>query len=164
MLHVIDTINEKVGSYTGFLLVAMIFMMTYEVVSRRLFNSPTSWAWSLSTQLECIIVALAGGYCLLHHAHVRMDAVYSRLSERNRAIIDVTTFVLVLLVLGVMLWRTLEMGILSVSLWEHDVRGFRPYIWHLKLIIIPGGVLLFLLQELAEFTRSLRFLRRKRHQ
>lgn len=164
MLHVIDTINEKVGYYASFLLIVMTFMITYEVVARRLFNSPTSWAWSLSTQLECIIAALAGGYCLLHHAHVRMDAVYSRISERSRAMIDITTFVFVLLVLGVMLWRALEMGILSVSLWEHDVRGFRPYIWHLKLIIIPGGILLFLLQELAEFTRGLRFLLRKGHQ
>lgn len=164
MLRVIDAINEKVGFYTSFLLVAMTFMMTYEVVARRLFNSPTSWAWSISTQLECIIAALAGGYCLLHHAHVRMDAVYSRISERSRAIIDIATFVLVLLVLGVMLWRTLEMGLLSFSLLEYDVRGFRPYIWHLKLIIIPGGVLLFLLQEIAEFTRSLQFLLRKRQQ
>lgn len=161
LLHLIDTINEKIGSYTGFLLIVMTFMMTYEVVSRRIFGDPTSWAWSMSTQLQCIIVALAGGYCLLHHAHVRMDALYSRLSPRQRAITDIATFVFVLLVLGVMLWRTTEMGLLSFSLREHDVRGFRPYIWHLKLIIIPGGVLLLLLQELAEFIRSLQFLFRK---
>jgi len=164
VLRVIDAINEKVGFYTSFLLIAMTFIITYEVVARRLFNSPTSWAWSISTQLECIIAALAGGYCLLHHAHVRMDAIYSLLPERRRAALDIATFVFALLVLGVMLWRTGEAGLLSASLLETANVGFRPYIWHLKFIIIPGGVLLFLLQEIAEFTRSLQFLLRKRQQ
>ena len=110
MLHVIDTINEKVGFYASFLIIIMVLMMTYEVVVRRLFNNPTSWAWPLCCQLECIIAALAGGYCLLHHAHVRMDAIYSRLPERRRAALDIATFVFALLVLGVMLWRTSEAG------------------------------------------------------
>ena len=164
MLHVIDTINEKVGFYASFLIIIMVLMMTYEVVVRRLFNNPTSWAWPLCCQLECIIAALAGGYCLLHHAHVRMDAIYSRLPERRRAALDIATFAFALLVLVVMLWRTSEAGLLSASLLETANVGFRPYIWHLKLIIIPGGVLLFLLQEIAEFTRSLQFLLSKRHQ
>ena len=159
MLHLIDTINDKVGSYAGLLLVVMTLMMTYEVVARRVFGDPTSWAWPLCCQLQCIIAALAGGYCLLHKAHVRMDVLYSRLSHKKRAIMDITTFILVLLFLGIALWRTTEMGLLSFSLMEHDVRGFKPYIWHLKLIIIPSGVLLLLLQEIAEFTRNIHFLR-----
>ena len=164
MLHLIDTINEKIGSYAGLLLIVMTLMMTYEVASRRIFGEPTSWAWPLCCQLQCTIAALAGGYCLLRQAHVRMDVLYSRLSHRKRAIMDIATFILVLLFLGIALWKTTEMGLLSFSLMEHDVRGFKPYIWHLKLIIIPLGVLLFLLQELAEITRSLQFLRGREQQ
>lgn len=100
MLSIIDSVNDKVGNYTSFLLLLMTFMMAYEVISRRLFNSPTSWAWPLCVQLECIIAAFAGGYCLLHNAHIRVDIVYTRFSARGRTIIDIATFVFVLLFFG----------------------------------------------------------------
>lgn len=163
-LSIIDSINEKVGYYTSFLLLVMTFMMTYEIISRRLFNNPTSWAWPLCVQVECIIAAFAGGYCLLHNAHVRVDVVYTRFSARKRAIIDIATFVFVLLFLGIALWKSLEMGWISFSLTEHSMSGFEPPIWHLKFIILPIGVLLILLQALAEFTRSLRSLGGKTEQ
>jgi TRAP-type mannitol/chloroaromatic compound transport system permease small subunit len=159
LLRLIDAINEKVGSYTGFLLVVMTIMMTWEVVARRFFNSPTSWAWPLCVQLQLVVAALSGGYCLLHNAHVRMDVFYSRLSPKKQAIMDLATFVFVLIFLGVAMWRATEMGLLSFSVLETANVGFRPPIWHLKLIIIPSGILLFLLQEIAQFIRNLRVAR-----
>lgn len=159
MLRLIDAINEKVGSYTGFLLVVMTIMMTWEVVARRFFNSPTSWAWPLCVQLQLVVAALSGGYCLLHKAHVRMDVFYSRLSPKKQAIMDLATFVFVLIFLGVAMWRATEMGLLSFSVLETANVGFKPPIWHLKLIIIPSGILLFLLQEIAQFIRNLRVAR-----
>ena len=159
MLRLIDAINEKIGSYTGFLLVIMTIMMTWEVVARRFFNSPTSWAWPLCVQLQLVVAALSGGYCLLHNAHVRMDVFYSRLSPKKQAIMDLATFVFVLIFLGVAMWRATEMGLLSFSVLETANVGFRPPIWHLKLIIIPSGILLFLLQEIAQFIRNLRVAR-----
>jgi len=164
LLRFIDTINDKVGSYAGLLLVAMTIMMTYEVVARRLFNSPTSWAWPLCVQLQLVVAALAGGYCLLHKAHVRMDVFYSRFSPKKQAIMDIATFIFVLIFLGVAMWRVTEMGLLSFSLLETANVGFRPYVWHLKLIIIPLGVLLLLLQEIAEFVRNLHVARGRRQQ
>jgi len=159
LLRLIDAINEKVGSYTGFLLVVMTIMMTWEVVARRFFNSPTSWAWPLCVQLQLVVAALSGGYCLLHKAHVRMDVFYSRLSPKKQAIMDLATFVFVLIFLGVAMWRATEMGLLSFSVLETANVGFKPPIWHLKLIIIPSGILLFLLQEIAQFIRNLRVAR-----
>jgi TRAP-type mannitol/chloroaromatic compound transport system permease small subunit len=159
LLRLIDAINEKIGSYTGFLLVIMTFMMTWEVVARRFFNSPTSWAWPLCVQLQLVVAALSGGYCLLHKAHVRMDVFYSRLSPKKQAIMDLATFVFVLIFLGVAMWRATEMGLLSFSVLETANVGFKPPIWHLKLIIIPSGILLFLLQEIAQFIRNLRVAR-----
>ncbi len=159
MLRLIDAINEKIGSYAGLLLVVMTFMMTWEVVARRLFNSPTSWAWPLCVQLQLVVAALAGGYCVLHKAHVRMDVFYSRLSPKKQAIMDLATFVFVLIFLGVAMWRATEMGLLSFSVLETTNVGFKPPIWHLKLIIVPLGILLFLLQEIAEFIRNLRVAR-----
>lgn len=72
---------------------------------------------------------------------------------------DLATFVFVLIFLGVAMWRATEMGLRSFSLLETANVGFRPPIWHLKLIIIPSGILLFLLQEIAEFIRNLRVAR-----
>lgn len=157
-MHIVDTVNDKIGSYIGLTVVVMTLMMTYEVLSRRLFNNPTSWAWPLCVQMQVVVAALAGGYCLLSKAHVRMDVIYSRFSPRTRAVIDIATFIFVLLFLGVALWKATVMGLLSFSGSERSISGFRPYIWHLKLIVIPLGILLFLVQEIAEFIRNLQLV------
>jgi len=157
----IDATNEKIGNYVSILLIPMTLMMTWEIVSRRLFNIPTSWAWPLCVQVECVLAGLAGGYCFLHHMHVRVDIIYTHFSERKRTIVELVICVLALFALGLALWSSIDMGTVSFGFREYTMSGFRPPIWHLKLLVIPLAIVFFLLQVLATLKHNLQTVLRR---
>ena len=66
---------------------AMVFMtlgITFEVIARYFFRSPTRWAFEGSEIALTVAVFLAAGYVLEKERHVRMDLFTGRLSEKWR--------------------------------------------------------------------------------
>jgi len=94
VLHSIDIANEWVGRISCYLVIAVMLVATTEVILRYGFNNPTSWAWDVNIQLAAAFALLAGGYNLLHHAHVRVDVLYTRFPDKARAIIDLVLLIL----------------------------------------------------------------------
>ena len=84
-IKAVNFINHWVGTVTAFLLPLIILIVSYEVVMRYFFNSPTLWAWDVNIQLFAIMVFLGGGYALMQNGHVRVDLWYGKLSTRGKA-------------------------------------------------------------------------------
>ncbi len=89
ILCVIDSIGDWTGKVGRWLCLAVVLVMTYEVVMRYLFNSPTMWAYETSMMIGGTMYALAFSYTHRHHGHIRIDIFYANLSPRKKAIIDV---------------------------------------------------------------------------
>ena len=51
----------------------LIVVMSYEMVVRRGFDSPTLWAFDISYMLSGVIFVAAVPYALLRNEHVRID-------------------------------------------------------------------------------------------
>jgi len=126
----------------------------YEVAMRYFFNEPTIWVWETNGLLLCVFVALGGGYTLLIRGHVKVDIVYGLFSTRVKAIIDLVSSSFTFLFLGVLLWQGIQQGLLSLERLEHTQTMFRPPIYPFKLILVVG-ILLFLLQGVADFVRCI---------
>src|SRR4030043_53496 len=88
ILRIADVTNEWVGRVGSFLFLPLILFITFEVVMRYVFRSPTIWVHETSEYLLVILAMLGGGYTFLHKGHVSVDIIYSRLSVRRRAILD----------------------------------------------------------------------------
>jgi len=148
----VDAINEKV-KLVGFVMFIMVFIMTYEVIARYVFNAPTKWAWDVNNQLLCLSVVLAGGYALVERTHVRVDLIYSRWSDRRKAIVDLFVSFFPLLFLGFLLYATIGMAKQAVERFESAPTYFAPPIYPLKVLLVIG-VFLFLLQVVADIIRN----------
>lgn len=148
----VDSVNKWVGYIICYLVVAMMLTGVYEVAMRYFFNRPTIWVWEMNGLLLCVFVALGGGYTLLVRGHVRVDIVYDFLSPRAKAITDTVTSLFIFLFLGVLLWQAVDQGMLSLERLERTQTMFRPPIYLFKLILLIG-ILLFLLQAVANFVR-----------
>jgi TRAP-type mannitol/chloroaromatic compound transport system permease small subunit len=153
LIATIDAINERIKN-VGFLVVVIAFIATYEVVGRYVFNSPTIWAWDINKQLFCALVAMGGGYALLHGVHVRMDVLYSRWSKNRQAIVDLATSFLPLLFCGTMLWSVILAAKGSLEILERASSYFAPPVYPLWILIVIAA-LLFLLQVIADVIRNL---------
>jgi TRAP-type mannitol/chloroaromatic compound transport system permease small subunit len=99
-------------------------------------------------------IVLAGAYTLLAKGHVNVDIIWGRLSPRRRAILDVCTASLTFLYLGVLFWMSLEATIESWKVGETTMSHWAPPYYPLRTTV-PVGVLLFMLQALAQLIRDI---------
>lgn len=150
----VETISEWSGKTLSFFIVPMFLVLVYEVVMRYAFNAPTRFAQETSVFIYGTTGILGGAYVLLHDGHVRMDAIYGRLSSRTQAIVDLATSSFFFFFCGLLLWQGWEMGYFSFATREHTGTSWGPPYYPIKLVI-PLATFLILLQGLAKFIRNL---------
>lgn len=152
--HRIDSLNERVGKNSGWLIVPLILLVVYDVTLRYVFNRPTVWAWDINIQLLGALVILGGGYTLLHGGHIGVDVLVIRLSPRKRAIVDLITSVFFFFGVGVLMWKAVVDTLFSLQIRERYTSVFAPPIYPFKILMVVG-ILLLLLQGLVKFIRDL---------
>lgn len=144
-------------------MLGMIFFGVLEVTQRYVFNHPTMWGYELIIMLGAAMYPLTWACVHRRHGHVRVDVFYSRMSTRGKAIVDVVCGVLfffpVILFLvytsGVWMWHAWEIGEKSVeTYWYPPIAPLRTAVF--------VGVVLFLVQGVAQFIRDAHLLVRGR--
>lgn len=150
-----DALSDLVGRVASWIAVVLTGMLLFEVLMRYGVNRPTSWGHELSTMLFGVMGILAGAYALRYQAHVRSEIIYMHFPKRVQHLCDFLVFLMGMVVLVILLrmsidfaWRSFQIGEVSGK------SSWRPLLWPVKTVI-PIGVLLLLLQNLAEMLRAL---------
>ena len=156
-LKFIDAVNERVGNLLSYFLFFFFVLLLVEVVLRYFFNSPTVWANELAQMLFGAYAILAGGYILRTGGHVNVDILYSRLSRKQRAVLDIVTSSLFFLFCGMLLVYGGSLAWDSLARFEHSQSAWNPPLYPAKLMI-PLAALLLMLQGLAKLIRDILIL------
>ena len=150
-----DRVSEWVGQKFAWVAVPITGVIVYEVIWRRVFHDPHLWAYEVTTFLYSIHFMMVGAYGLLHNSHVNIDLIYSSLSRRWQAGLDVVNYLLfffpyflIFLIAGT------DLAVDSWATGERTVTG-RPFIIPGMKLLIPLSSFFLLLQGLAQFVRSL---------
>ena len=83
-----------VGNVVCWILMPLILAMTYEVFARKLFHSPTIWAYDISRFLYGALFMLGAGYALSKGVHIRADFLYRNFKTKNQGTIDFWLYIL----------------------------------------------------------------------
>jgi len=154
ILLVLDGISRWTGKCASVFSLFTALVITYEIFVRQVLVRPTVWA-AEATVFACGILYLLGGpWTLLEDKHVRVDALYGRLSPTTRALVDCFTYFPFCLYLLVMIWATGHYAFESLELGESTMSPWNPPIWPMKLIMLTALALVFL-QGTAKFLRDL---------
>lgn len=157
-LSTIDTINNGIGVTLSLVVLHfMIGITVLEVISRFAFNNPTTWVFEMTQLVFGVFVVVGGAYTLLKKGHIRSDVFWSRLTPRNRAIVDLATCGFAFLFLSVMLWFTTKVAWLSTLILEHTTSPFGPPLYLFK-IGVAIGALLVLLQLIVKTIRDVQLV------
>lgn len=154
IIRYIDNFDEAVGKIASYLIIFVTLVVLYEVMMRYILNLSMTWGAELSQFLFGTAFLLGGAYTLLHHGHVRMDALYARFSVRTRAIIDVFTFIFFLIFILVLIGKGWELAWRAYLLSERTESAWAPLLWPVKMMV-PIGAVLLLLQGIAHFIRNI---------
>lgn len=98
----VDRLNGWIGRVASWLALVMVLVGAYNAIVRYLgrfagWNLSSNLYLELQWYLFSVLFLAAAAWALREDAHVRVDVVYSRLSPRARAAVDVVGHLLLLL-------------------------------------------------------------------
>ena len=154
-LSFIDNMSHRTGVAASLLIFPMILIVVYEVSMRYFFRAPTQWVFETAMFLFAASVILGGCYVLKEKRHIGMDVLYSRLSRRKQAILDLITAFAFFAFIGVLLYQSIILTVDSWVLEQHSESPWMPPIYPI-ITTIPIAALLLLLQGIAKLIRDFR--------
>ena len=158
-LTTIDRMNEWVGNLIWVLVYVFTGLVCFEVLLRYGFNKPTIQLPVIVTMTAAAMYVLSMGNIARQDGHVRIDIFTRLFSKRGKAILEVVCGLLfffpviggLVVLAGVWRWY-------ACSIDERDMQTF----WYARIgpirTAVLIGLLLFLLQGLAIFVRSLQII------
>ena len=159
-----DDLSAWFGKAFAWLIILMSVGTGYEVVSRYIFNAPTSWALDVSFIMYGSLFMMGGAYTLSRGGHVRGDFLYRLWQPRNQAKIDLVLYIIfffpgvtALILAG---WKY------AANSWSYnnglgEVSVNSPAgvpIYQFKTVIVAAGILLFI-QGMAQVCRCILAMR-----
>ncbi|MEE8326078.1 MAG: TRAP transporter small permease subunit [candidate division NC10 bacterium] len=84
----IDQLNDRVGRATSWITAVLVVVTTSDVLLRYVFNASFVFIHELEWHLFAVLFLMAAGYTHLKGKHVRVDILYTRLSPRRQALVD----------------------------------------------------------------------------
>jgi TRAP-type mannitol/chloroaromatic compound transport system permease small subunit len=156
LLLFIDKVSTVVGQFFSWLIVALTFMISWEVFSRYVLDSPHSWAFDVMSMMYGSLFMMAGAYTLSKNGHVRGDVLYGFFPPRLQAWLDLVLY-LVFFIPGVVALAYAGYGFAAES-WainEHsNITADGPPVYPFKTILPLAGAFL-LAQGLVEIVRCI---------
>ncbi|WP_227367378.1 TRAP transporter small permease subunit [Halomonas sp. M20] len=186
-IHAIDAMNRFIGRIAMYLIFVLVGVLLWSSASKA-FMTPSLWTLETAQFVMVAYFVLGGPYSIQLGSNVRMDLFYGEWSPKTKAWVDAITVFFLIYYLGVLLygglvssayslgyfgsepfdffldlgWTFLTQGPTAASeqlgFMERSPTAWRPVMWPIKAVICIG-VLLMILQGLAEFFRDIGHLR-----
>jgi len=159
----IDRFNQRVGTAISWLVLIMTLVGVYNAVTRKL-SQTIGIDLSSNTYIEAqwymfsLIFLWGGAYALKNGVHVRVDIIYSKLSRRGKAWVDLWGTLLFLTPLCLLIiWVSVPYAMESWRILEDspDPGGLPRY---LIKSAIPIAFFLLLAQAFSELIKSIAVL------
>ena len=155
IVRAIDGLSLWSGRLFCWLVVPLVFALTYEVFARYLFHAPTIWAYDAAYMLYGTHFMLGAAYTLYKGGHIRTDLFYQNWSVRTRGTIDATLYLLFFFPgIALFFWMGLQEALHAWDIREvSDASPWRPILYPFKAMI-PISLALLLIQGVSEFLKS----------
>jgi TRAP-type mannitol/chloroaromatic compound transport system permease small subunit len=162
--QLIDALNEGIGKFVMWLVLAAVLISAGNAVMRKAFDIGSNAFLEVQWYLFAAVFLLGSGYVFLRNGHVRIDFIATKLSARTNAIIDALGIVVFTIPLCIILidlsWPVFERAWTSGEMSQNAGGLIR---WPV-LLMIPLGFAVLLLQCLSELIKRLAFLTGARDQ
>ena len=147
-VKVVDRLSDYVGLVAMYLIVAMIGVLLLDAVTRNVLNIPLHWCIEAAQFTLAAYYFMGGAVTLKNDSHVRMDLVYSHLSERGKAIMDLITVWCLLFYLSILLFGSISSLNYAIATNERRFSMWNPSMIPIKALMV-GCLVLMILQTVS---------------
>lgn len=153
LLLTVDAISTWFGKACAWSVVALTLLISWEVFSRYVLNTPHAWVLDAQIMLYGVLFMTAGAYTLAKNGHVRGDVLYGFFRPRTQAWIDLTLYILFFLPgIVALTWAGWTFANESLAIREQTFNADPLPVYPFKFFVPIAGAFL-LLQGLAEIVR-----------
>lgn len=145
------------GYASGWIIFAMMILVTAAVFARRLFGYPLVFSDEYSAYLMVFCVFVGGAYTLQQDAHVRVDIVAIRLKTRVRILFRIITSFCSLIYGIVLTWQTAKLVIYYEQIGHKASSIMETPTW-IPAIAVPVGLFILTLQMVLGIVQEIRSL------
>ncbi len=121
-----DIASLVIGRITMLLIAAIVVVMTYEVVVRYVFESPTLWANELSLWMAGFVFLFSGLYAMQQRCHLRIFLLYDLLPRGAQRALDIISTLLIVLFAAALVWGGFNEARDKLLRWETFGTAFDP--------------------------------------
>ncbi len=159
ILLFVDKVSTFAGKTFAWSIVALTALISWEVFSRYVLNTPHAWVLDAQIMLYGAMFMMAGAYTLSQSGHVRGDVLYGFFEPRTQASIDLVLY-LVFFLPGIfaLAYAGWVYAGESFAIREHTLSPEPLPLYPFKFII-PLAAIFLLLQGLVEIMRCIICLR-----
>ena len=155
----IDWINDKLGWLASWMVLAACLISAGNAMSRYAFDLSSNAWLEIQWYLFAAIVMLGASHTLRVNEHVRVDIVYTHLSERGKEWLDLVGTALFLVPsMLVIAWYSIPFFLQSWEVQEVSWNAGGLIRWPVK-ILVPIGFTLVALQGVSEVIKRAAALR-----
>ena len=156
--RLIDRLNEFVGRWIAWLVLAAVLVSALNASVRKAFNYSSNAFLEIQWYLFAAVFLLAAGYTLLRQEHVKIDVVLHRFSKRTQIRVEMFGLLVFLLpfvvTVIVLVWPLVTNAYVSGEMSSNAGGLIR---WPV-FALVPLGFGLLGLQGLSEFIKRAAFL------
>ncbi|EWS65232.1 MAG: TRAP transporter small permease subunit [Hydrogenophaga sp.] len=156
--RLIDAVSELIGKLAMWLILAATLISTGNALIRKIFGTSSNAWLEIQWYLFAAVFMLGGGYAFLRNAHVRIDFISSKFTDRTRNWIDIggiLVFLFPLCYMMVTLGWPLFINALESGEMSSNSGGLIR--WPVYALIPLGFALLFV-QGISELIKRFAFL------
>jgi TRAP-type mannitol/chloroaromatic compound transport system permease small subunit len=158
----IDRVNQFLGTVASILILLSCVVSASNALLRYGLDISNNWPLELQWYLFSAAVMLGASYTLKRNEHVRVDLIYSQLSDRGRLYIDLFGLSLFLMPACILFawlsWTTLFYPSWLIA--EHSLNAGGLPRYPIKFIV-PFGFFMLSLQGLSEIIKRIGALKGK---
>lgn len=156
--RLIDSFSELIGKIIMWLIFASVVISAGNAVIRKMFDISSNGWLEIQWYLFSAVFLLGSGFAFLRNAHVRIDFISTKLSDRTNAIIDslgIVVFLIPLCLIFINLsWPLFHNAWVSGEMSQNAGGLIR---WPVMLMI-PAGFACLLIQGISELIKRIAFL------
>lgn len=158
----IDQVSALIGRTISWFAVMMVLVTVYDVIMRYFFRAGSVAVQELEWHLFAAHFLLAASWTLLLNGHVRVDFLHSRMTRRQKALVDIVGDILFLVPFCILvIWASIPFVYHSwVFLEGSSDPGGLPARYLLKTII-PIAYMLICLQGVSHIIKNFLILKDK---
>ncbi|MBU3548688.1 MULTISPECIES: TRAP transporter small permease subunit [unclassified Polynucleobacter] len=158
----IDYVNQLLGKAASIMILLSCVVSALNALLRYGFDVSNNWPLELQWYLFAAAVMLGTSYTLKRNEHVRVDLIYSQLSDRGRLWVDLFGLAFFLmpacLLFAWLSWTTLFYPSWLVT--EHSLNSGGLARYPIKFVV-PFGFLMLSLQGVSEIIKRISALQGK---